>query len=1426
MSIQELYNTVLKQVTPDGTLAITSTLLNSASITHIFSLYGIDTITLTGVKVGAIDPDTNSFPVTGTGTAITLNTGALPGLTGAPNATFSVSGNEAQLALTLPLPAGWTFGTSFTDIQGSFIDKLPITPQQATLSSLPQTGVQPATEILPGFYFTGSLSLGKGSFSALALLFNTAEIAVGAFIMGIAPTYLDVKTAFFPDISLQKAGFKTAFLDINNTLLPLIIPDTGEVAQTPTTTVDFSGKLYLSDTITVDVSAIYPFLSHIVTLKGTIENGITLTNGLQDLASLFGASDLVGKLPQSLQDFGNNIALEEVELGFSLDDPANIFSAKAGLTITHPFTLFPGLSIAQVEALNFTWSVYNPFNSATRAIYFYSDCQVLLGNKYPVNLIISESINAGFSLNITSVEGSPLNLAGLLSDFGIPASYLPALSVSQFQFSADIGSGSYGLYLSAGAKWTPFDGLSIDLEDAFFECSYTKGGSPPVTANASATFALPSAGFTIAGSKDSGWTFNGQLETTAPSLGDLLTDLAQQWGINTEIPSFLDDITIYDVSFLFATDPLTFTFTLDTALTILGVELEVDLGIAIQKTGDSYDKTLSGSLYLAGETFTLTFSSNPEDTSFTASWTAAPGHPLTINDILSELNLDAIQIPDGLNFDLGLTSAQLRYDTGKELVSLNVTTAGGFDAFFEMVAGGNGKNFCFALSLNENFSLSSLSSSLSLFDALTFTGMAVVFANFTDKNFQVPNLPFTGVVDGMEFRAMLTVKPSQNSDPNSGIVKIIQYLENCFGNAQIIIGLNLSTSLSDFELVGQINGPFSFPYISSVMLEGISLSIKIDPVYVDLTCTLGIPIDFKSDPPVKQLDLSGGIYFDITSDGDAEIGATLSESTSISYPFGIPLITLNSLGVGMAGAIGANSKVNFTLTGGFALGSKTSTKKIQEDFGATIEFDVDTELPNVPYIYNKTEMNNLTFQDIWNAVFPEQNFPDFLNGFQLSELMFYFCDESQVLPDGTTINVGASFLAATTIWNFSSFINLVIQPQNLKIAGEADIDPITINSPYGNKSQIVSITGSGKGSTTYNIQPGGAFFNFDTSTLSFSASLNAQILGFTEVINASISTSGLSIAFTNKIAGISDEQVTILFTDPLHMSFSCSLSVSLNFTLDVTIDNTDFGQISINNSLTGSINIGVNGLGNYTAVVNGSFKWNDNYPPITLNSSDIAQYLDDLSNLEGALIAYIKDNVSTLFADAFGDAKTYIGYVMNGVITGGDFILNVLDSFYKHTIDELISDIAGMTNGFHLSGDLDFHMDVSQNVPSYGFHANVGHFNHSALIAHANIDIGASFSTPSFEVSLLNIGANDHFDYTVPPQVHANGSAFVNVGVHLDWHDVPGSGSVSADGEVGVSTTAGLSGVTFNPHLDANAKGGYGAFGIHVNLPAHINTNL
>lgn len=259
-------------------------------------------------------------------------------------------------------------------------------------------------------------------------------------------------------------------------------------------------------------------------------------------------------------------------------------------------------------------------------------------------------------------DGKPVAAAAVFSSLGLPADVLPAgMAIIGAAFAATPAASFYlaelSMNLNLAAGPLTIDGFSATI-------SYTAGDG--LTGQLGGTIRLRSgilfdvlAGY---GGTATGWEFAGCTDPgTEPRVGDLLADLAAQFGISA-VPEPVKSLTLSEISLLYRTGTGAFAFTCTGGFGVGDGQLEASVTITITPSASGYETTFSGQVTVGDLRFDLVFDiADTGADGFVAAYThTGADATVSLRDLVASVSPAAASaVPSGL--DIGLGGVRLLY---------------------------------------------------------------------------------------------------------------------------------------------------------------------------------------------------------------------------------------------------------------------------------------------------------------------------------------------------------------------------------------------------------------------------------------------------------------------------------------------------------------------------------------------------------------------------------------------------------------------------------------------------------------------------------------------------------------------------------------------------------------------------------------------
>ncbi|MES2275310.1 MAG: hypothetical protein V4592_04760 [Bacteroidota bacterium] len=864
------------------------------------------------------------------------------------------------------------------------------------------------------------------------------------------------------------------------------------------------------------------------------------------------------------------------------------------------------------------------------------------------------------------------------------------------------------------------------------------------------------------------------------NLSQILTqyfDLA----IDGYIPVFIAELPIENPALTISTSPATlqFAYTVSPSIfpqvTINDLSVSLAIGVADSK----YTLTAGGSFSIGDQQF----SGSITDSSLTANWSGSESFDL-LQDFIPAMGFSPLYtLGDFDNIDLTLTlaSASFTYNTSGQL-NFTATTTGGLDVYL----GATGQaEYCAAVYLGTGADLSTLSTDLSIFTGVTLDTLLVAISGYESDSFSIPNTNYTDIQPGIQILASLTMASADSGGIMDGA---LGYLSGVFGNDPINVAIGYNDG--DFSLTGSVAGPFDFPTAKNgnCTINDISLTISSEAPQIVLGCGVNVYYDFSEDVP--ELTVQGDVSFSC-EDGEATLAFSIVETTTLTNPFGIQGLTVSNIGFAFEGSVGGEESLTLEIQGDFAIAN------ITEDIAASVSL-IDGVI-NIPYFSTST-VGPLTMAEIWTDLITNvtlKSAPTWLESIVINQLNFYFCDQPNVvLPNGQTAAIGTNFMANVSFGNIETYASLSLS--TTAIQGTLETSPIYLPS----SSPIVSVTGNGQGNSTYGILAGGPIITFNTDTESFSASVDANILGLTENITASLSNGVLSVNFSQSFDNFADDSFTANFSSLDDMSLACSINIAA-FSCQPSVPS--LGTINISGSLTGDLNVAfVNGI--FSASINCNIMWCGHNVNIV---ADITENFSGLTDIVSAITSAIEQQAKSLFPPFITTAAEYIEAIVGNAIQNDENVLNLLVSTFdvaENDFYTLLNAVEQICKTGHVDYNISFSIDIDIPVGKNPVTVNTPHVDAGPV----NESFSFTVPIPSFTIPVLDIHASQHFDLSTTA-IHVDFSeGFPNISIPvIDL--VVASADVTPIVNVDAGATIPLSeffssGNTINTGIDLNLK--------------------
>ncbi len=649
----------------DGQLTITGEMLESESASAIFETYFEDA-ELVVANVKFVDPSDDKFIIAGQ---------VAPwGFSAQTTIEVSVDDGHGRLTFKIETPENWGFVDSFPALAATDFAELSLTQASLHFSSEEFIPDEASGQNACALWFQGEAEA-QGILTRLKNLDNTIDtVKLVGSISSITPAIINLKVNRLPQLSFLSFNYNNAELCIySKTPDPeLDVPEEERPQYQPELVYSkchLTGVLEFGKDVSLDCIALLSGVTTKVDFKGQAQPGIPLPN-LEDLAPLFGATELISLLPEELRDLGSQLALTDVRAGYD-SGSKQLALAEATIQTKQTFNLFPGLDVFRAEQLDFRWMVIRPLEDTRRCFYQIS-CRLGVGNSLQLDIGIREE-DSGLWLFAKSVPGAPLNIKEIITLF-IPAlDFLPEMPINQFNFEGNQRDDFFRVYLEVEDDWPILPNGLLTLNEVQIEAVQQGGDSPSSTGMFSGGFSIAGRYFMVstepASEKPKGWLFKGKLVDSEIPIGELLKDIASIFNLEALVPGVLQGLVINDIAVELNTDTTAFKFDCGVALKAINADMEITLHISLDPVQEGHKFNLSGSLQVNYALFELAFDSAPGVEKFSGSWHQVDGEVVGINDLTGLLGLPELPIPAEL--DLGLEQASFVCDTQNSITVFN-----------------------------------------------------------------------------------------------------------------------------------------------------------------------------------------------------------------------------------------------------------------------------------------------------------------------------------------------------------------------------------------------------------------------------------------------------------------------------------------------------------------------------------------------------------------------------------------------------------------------------------------------------------------------------------------------------------------------------------------------------------------------------------
>ena len=503
-----------------------------------------------------------------------------------------------------------------------------------------------------GLYMWGGL---PNNLPELQELTDFIEIDISKFLLQARVNFPDD----FPNLTLQLPlgddGCKFGPGRLNKAAIELSSP----LYFSPNNSqINLIGVLDLNDSQQIAINIDFPLDNDLITATGTYsDSNIPFVNSseLSDLHSL----EVEGNVTLELQFSKSEKSLEKVSFAIDLEN----------------WTLID--NILTLQGLSFAFSVFEPLGS--KMIIASIDAEASLGKENTINLLCSGYYPSNqFYLSLDSQ--TPLKIADLVADLGAQSDGIPDLEINDLSAEFNLNSRDFATRVEVTGIWEIINNFELN------RLRFKIYGQVAYSCEIAAEFSIAGVILNLeANYNGEGWQFNGSTGYGHEiPIGNLITDIANKFDVDENIPSSIEELTIQNLGISFNTHTKNFTFTCESKFLLDSQEVDITVTIIIRQENNSFTKTFGGYITIGDLQFNLIFSADNTTKTFLGTYNNPNGDSLKIQTLVEAVSDHlATSIPATLEITLQ-------------------------DALFIYSKNQTKSNFLFGLNLNSQIDLSNL----------------------------------------------------------------------------------------------------------------------------------------------------------------------------------------------------------------------------------------------------------------------------------------------------------------------------------------------------------------------------------------------------------------------------------------------------------------------------------------------------------------------------------------------------------------------------------------------------------------------------------------------------------------------------------------------------------------------------------------------
>ncbi|MFV1974514.1 MAG: hypothetical protein ACC651_02135 [Candidatus Scalindua sp.] len=900
-------------------------------------------------------------------------------------------------------------------------------------------------------------------------------------------------------------------------------------------------------------------------------------------------------------------------------------------------------------------------------------------------------------------EENKLQLSKLVARYFSFADELPEVDITQLDFYALPDEDSYRFDMQLKDDWkievesTSFSisefGLSVSKsQKAFWGRVYGK------TELAGIDFVLSAEKYQ---GKDAGWKFEASGgNDKGIELTKFVSAFIQQLGLPA-LPSAVPQITLENLDFTYNTADRGFSFTgkskTKACMPLCQSSFELDVSLAARSSWDSqaakrdFSGSLKAELEIGKAIFDLEGDFNKDIYVIKGCWHQQNNESVTIDDLLKTLGVPkTFQIPAELDKCLGLNALSFKYNVSHEIFTAIAKGTQWGEAFIQV-----GKIFrntvdtqpqkvsdkwevVFGIAMPTEFGFADIPGEigefLKLLDFIRFEEGYLVISTLEMAGYKVPQLPeLAGVKDdwstinktGLNIVAGINAGflidfEQQEENPT------IAHLNSIVSNSKLLLSAEIDIANKSVAMEADLEGYIGITNNQDPKIRLGDAKLKISTRPLSLVASGGTQIPFSLIEGKETLYATGSIGLT-----DAEVEAAFDISAnkvgpdekpvpaSLNVPFGLPGIKLDELGAEM-GFMFQEPGIDFGIEGKLHVGDEP----VGDDKFAIV-LDMEEEVPNPTLMYGY--LATLSMEEIVTACLDQSvPLPSFINDIKIEQLMLYWSESDQMLPDRTIAAQGFGFNGMIEIYGFAAHASLMIKSSQ-GISGDAEMSPIElkgilikgdgkavkvtqikVNDQWQTVKKFPSVLEKEKTeSREYTLIPaGGPALLFSTlKSPYFSATADIQFFGLlSEKVYVSITEHGFCFDLEYKIANVAEFKVgCTLNIDPTKNIYSFGAHASFVFALkkDIPVNplGVDLGSIHLDVDFSASFAIQLD-TNKFLLAIDGEFEFEGLH--LKMPRLNINEPLSDIEDLIERIGKQILDEAEEIFADIFNEAKKLI----------------------------------------------------------------------------------------------------------------------------------------------------------------------------------------